>query len=142
MYVWLNLKTIKFYLIKLATDLYWQPSQGILKREASLYHWPPVWLVWNQLYGNWHFLFLFSKPTYPNQSNRRFTVQWCFPLLYSLTKLFTGWKSLIVLNIFLENLKKFLWCHYFSISSNFKLTFLRESCEYEPSTITKVSCPY
>jgi len=24
--------------------------QGILKGEVSLYHWPPVWLVWNQLY--------------------------------------------------------------------------------------------
>jgi len=31
---------------------------GILKREVSLYHWPPVWLVWNQLYDNWQFLFL------------------------------------------------------------------------------------
>ncbi len=25
MYVWLNLKTIKFYLLNLATDFYWQP---------------------------------------------------------------------------------------------------------------------
>ncbi len=25
MYVWLNLKTVKFYLTKLATDIYWQP---------------------------------------------------------------------------------------------------------------------
>ncbi len=24
--------------------------QGILKGEVSLYHWPPVWLIWNQLY--------------------------------------------------------------------------------------------
>ena len=30
--------------------------QGILKGEVSLYHWPPVWLVWNQLYDNWQFL--------------------------------------------------------------------------------------
>ncbi len=37
--------------------------QGILKGEASLYHWPPVWLVWNQLYDNWQFLFLFAKQT-------------------------------------------------------------------------------
>ncbi len=28
--------------------------QGILKGEVSLYHWPPVWLVWNQLYDDWH----------------------------------------------------------------------------------------
>ncbi len=31
--------------------------QGILKGEVSMYRWPPVWLVWNQLYGNWQFLF-------------------------------------------------------------------------------------
>ncbi len=45
-------------------------SQGILKGEVSLYCWPPVWLVWNQLYDNWQFLFLFAKQTNPNQSNR------------------------------------------------------------------------
>jgi len=58
--------------------------QGILKGEVSLYHWPPVWLVWNQLYSNWKFLFLFAKQTNPNQSNRRSTVHWYFPLQYSL----------------------------------------------------------
>ncbi len=26
--------------------------QGILKGEVSQYHWPPVWLVWNQLYDS------------------------------------------------------------------------------------------
>ncbi len=31
---WLNLKTIKFYLIKLATDFYWQPSY-LLDERAS-----------------------------------------------------------------------------------------------------------
>ncbi len=51
----------------------------ILKGEVSLYHWPPVWLVWNQLYCNWQFLFLFAKQTNPNQSNRRSIVQWYFP---------------------------------------------------------------
>jgi len=54
--------------------------QGILKGEVSLYCWPPVWLVWNQLYDNWQFLFLFAKQTNPNQSTRRSTVQWYFPL--------------------------------------------------------------
>jgi hypothetical protein len=45
---------------------------NILKGEVSLYCWPPVWLVWNQLYdNNWQFLFLFAKQTNPNQSNRR-----------------------------------------------------------------------
>jgi hypothetical protein len=44
--------------------------QGILKGEVSLYHRPPVWVVWNQLYDYWQFLFLFTKQTNPNQSNR------------------------------------------------------------------------
>ena len=34
MYVWLNLKTIKFYLIKIAPDFYWQPSY-VLGERAS-----------------------------------------------------------------------------------------------------------
>jgi hypothetical protein len=38
-------------------------DQGILKGEVSLYYWPPVWLVWNQLYDNWH---LFSYMTTDN----------------------------------------------------------------------------
>ncbi len=54
-------------------------NQGILKGEVSLYHWPPVWLIWNQLYDNRQFLFLFSKQANPNQSNRRSMVQWYFP---------------------------------------------------------------
>ncbi len=37
--------------------------RGILKGEVSLYHWPPVWLVCNQLYDNGQFLFLFAKQT-------------------------------------------------------------------------------
>ncbi len=41
-------------------------NQGIL----TLYHWPPVWLTWNQLYDNWQFLFLFAKQTNPNQSKQ------------------------------------------------------------------------
>ncbi len=35
MCVWLNLKTIKFYLIKFATDFYQQPS-NLLGERASL----------------------------------------------------------------------------------------------------------
>ncbi len=34
---------------------------GILKGEVSLYHWPPLWLVWNLLCENWQFLFLFAN---------------------------------------------------------------------------------
>ncbi len=55
-------------------------AQGILKVEESLYHWPPVWLVWNQLYDNWQFLFLYAKQTNPNQSNRWSMVRWDFSL--------------------------------------------------------------
>jgi len=61
---------------------------GILKREVSVYHCPPVWLLWNRLYDSWQFLFLFAKQTNPNQSNRRSTVQWYFPLKYSLVVCF------------------------------------------------------
>jgi hypothetical protein len=60
----LDQKASAFVLVK-----FWNSSQGILKGEVSLYHWPPVWLVWNQLYDYWQFLFLFSKQTNPNQSN-------------------------------------------------------------------------
>ncbi len=43
-------------------------DQGILKGEVSLYGWPPVWLVWNQLYDIWQFLFSFAKQANPNRS--------------------------------------------------------------------------
>jgi hypothetical protein len=36
-------------------------NQGILKGEVSQYHWPPVWLVWNQLYDCWQFLFFYFQ---------------------------------------------------------------------------------
>ncbi len=32
--------------------------QGILKGEVSLYHWPPVWLIWIQLYDKTFFVFI------------------------------------------------------------------------------------
>ena len=54
-------------------------DQGILKGDVSLYHRPPVWLVWNQQYDNWQFLLIFAKQTNPNRSNRRSTVLWYFP---------------------------------------------------------------
>jgi hypothetical protein len=55
----LEFKTILIftYWITILTDLtantYKQMLQGIIKGEVSLYHWPPVWLVWTQLYENW-----------------------------------------------------------------------------------------
>jgi hypothetical protein len=59
---------------------YYPKDQGILKWKISLYGWPPVWLVWNQLDDNWQVLFLFAKQANPNRSNRRSVVQWYFPL--------------------------------------------------------------
>ncbi len=82
---------VTFYSFLCSVSLYWMSlcwaslcrasrhlkiNQGILKGTVSLYRWPPVWLVWNQLHDNWHFLFLFAKQTYLSQSNRRSTVQW------------------------------------------------------------------
>ncbi len=52
---------------------------GDTKGEVSLYCWPPVWLFCNYLYDNWQFLFLFTKQTNPNQSNRWSMVQWYLP---------------------------------------------------------------
>ncbi len=72
---------IKLFSAQLTLTLAYCLKQGILKGEVSLYHWPPVWLVWNQLYDNWQILFLFAKQANPNQSNRRSMVQWYFPLL-------------------------------------------------------------
>ncbi len=72
--------SIHHWVSKSVSQHAWLLYQGILKGEVSLYRWPPVWLVWNQLYDNWQFLFLFAKQTNPNQSNRRSTVQWYFPI--------------------------------------------------------------
>jgi hypothetical protein len=57
-------------------------QNGILKGEVSLYCWPTVWLVWNQLYDYWQFWFLFAKQTNPSQSNRRSMVQWYSSLVF------------------------------------------------------------
>ncbi len=90
------------------------PKQGILHREVSLYHWPPVWLVWNQLYDNWQFLFLFAKWTDPNQSNRRSMVHGYFP--FSIP-----WpKHHLCLYLF-KKFTKFLWMF---TKQNFSFFFL------------------
>jgi hypothetical protein len=36
-------------------------EQGILKGEVSLYSWPPVWQVWNQLYDYWQIFVFICK---------------------------------------------------------------------------------
>jgi hypothetical protein len=52
--------------IRLAWKGFLWTNQGMLKGEVSLYCWPPVWLVWNELYDNWQFLFLFAKRHLPH----------------------------------------------------------------------------
>jgi len=53
-------------------------DQGILKGEVSLFSRPPVWLVWNQLYDNWQFLFLFLKQTNPQSNRGKGKLTWPF----------------------------------------------------------------
>jgi len=53
---------------------------GILKGEVSLYHWPPVWLVWISLFCKWKQKMSVVIQLIPNQSNWRSMVQWYFPL--------------------------------------------------------------
>ncbi len=64
-----------------ADDLFYQ---GILNGEVSLYHWPPVWLVWISLFCKYKQKLSVFIQLIPNQSNRRSMVQWYFPLWYSL----------------------------------------------------------
>ncbi len=52
---------------RLSSMLLHHLTQGTLKGEVSLYCWSPVWLVWNQLFNNWQFLFLFAKTEYSKQ---------------------------------------------------------------------------
>ncbi len=54
--------------------------QGILKGKVSLYHWPPVWLVWISLFCKEKQKLSVVIQLIPNQSNRRSSVQWYFPL--------------------------------------------------------------
>ncbi len=54
--------------------------QGMLKWEVSLYHWPPVWLVWINLFCKQKQKMSVVIQLIPNQSNRRSTIQWYFPL--------------------------------------------------------------
>jgi hypothetical protein len=60
--------------------------QGILKGEVSLYHWPPVWLVWNPLYDYWQFIFLFAKQTNPKPVKQEVHGTMILPVYYSLLK--------------------------------------------------------
>jgi hypothetical protein len=55
-------------------------QQRILKGEILLYCWPPVWLVWISLFWNYKQKLSVIIQLIPNQSNRRWIIQWYFPL--------------------------------------------------------------
>jgi len=74
---WLKFKS-SLSLFSSAGKSHWR--RGILKGEVSLYHWPPVWLIRNQLYEYWQFLILFAKQANPDKSNRSSPVHRYFPL--------------------------------------------------------------
>jgi hypothetical protein len=38
---------VSFWASTISQSLTWYFVQGILNGDVSLYHWPPVWLVWN-----------------------------------------------------------------------------------------------
>ncbi len=77
--------------------------QGILKAEVLLYHWPPVWLVCNQLYGNWQFLFyLQNRPIWTSQTGGQwysdtspFSIPCLMHWLHDLSHVECNWKKLI-----------------------------------------------
>ncbi len=57
MFIFSTLHQIRLQQLERAIIFLQSYIQGILKGEVSLCCWPPVWLVWNQLYDNWQFLF-------------------------------------------------------------------------------------
>ncbi len=63
---------------------------GNTKGEVSLYRWPPVWLVWNQLYNNWQFLFLQNRLIQTSQTGGQWysdTSPFSIPWFYSFFNL-------------------------------------------------------
>ncbi len=75
-----------------------------LKLEVSLYHWPPVWLFWNQLYDNWQFSFyLQNRLIQTSQTGGQWyidTFLFSIPLTHCLMQLFifiiTQWTNLLI----------------------------------------------
>ena len=69
-------------------------SQGILKGKVSMYHWPPVWLVWNQQYDYWNFFYLQTSWFQTSQTGGQrysdtspFSIPWWKPHSVQLTSL-------------------------------------------------------
>ncbi len=56
-------------------------DQGMLKGEVSLYHWPPIWMVWISLLCKLKQKLSVVIQLIPNKSNRRSTVLVILPSL-------------------------------------------------------------
>ncbi len=76
-----NVKITNLLLPHLLISSWQGRNQGILKGEVSLNCWPPVWLVWNQLYDNWQFFVLFEKQTNPKPVKQKVNITVILPLL-------------------------------------------------------------
>ncbi len=70
--------------------------QGTLKGEVSLYHWPPVSLIWNQLHDNWQ---LQNRLIQTSQTKGQrysdispFSIPWSYTPPYFDTKSTRKWK--------------------------------------------------
>jgi hypothetical protein len=89
-------------------------KQGILKGEVSLYHWPPVWLVWNQLYDNWQFLiFLQNRLIQISRTGGQwysYTPPFSIPCLMILP----NWPTSFLKPKILQNFRKFRKPEFFS----------------------------
>ncbi len=75
----------------------WSLEPGNTKGEVSLYHWPPVWLVWMQLYDNRHFCFyLQNRLIQTNQTGGQWysdTSPFSIPCLSHKTKWSKKWRG-------------------------------------------------
>ncbi len=118
----------------LITLLWANLNPGNTKEEVSLYRWPPVWLLWNQLYDNWQFMFYFSKQSNPKQSNRRSMVEWFFPFsIPCLIRLTSSQQQQLVITVMIrkhhlkgrdnQNIRSFAGATAFSITTFSITTF-------------------
>ncbi len=94
-------------------DQGWNYGQGILKGEVSLYSWPPVWLVWNQLNDNWQiFIYLQNRLIQTSQTGGQCysdTSPCSIPCLYyKCVKAFVIPSALFLASVVNYHHK---WCH-------------------------------
>ncbi len=81
-------------------------EQGILKGEVSLYRWPPIRLVGNQLYDTWQFFFFIYK------------TDWSKPVKQEVNG------TVILPPLAFPGSWLLLTCNYRSLSANFSAVYL------------------